>query len=672
MTLTIGATGTITATVSPDNASNKKVNWSSSNEAAATVANGVVTARAVGTATITATSAANNSKKASCVVTVEAAPEAPVAANFVSTGNVGIAPESAGDAAGKIYAEYKLVADEKDISLAEGNVEYIKVKVGEAEEWEELAPNTDATLWFNLEATEGERTYEVKTKDSKVYTATLDRKEAIKAAAWEATSSEGDHDGVTYVEYQMMDGESQVSLEIGNVKLIASKDADGKWVALEPNTDSTLWFNKAHETGNYEFFVVTSKGAMYKAILDWTQPAVAVVRENGDVAQDSGETGGENLTYDFVAEGKVLTIDAHNTELPYYVQDGTTPPRGANWVGVAISIPDGVNTEDVTATINDAECTDLFFADDEYMEYIDVKDADLSEGAATYRWVIKWGAGYADETITINLINVAGLEAPEKEVSGSIAWDPGKTGGELDVTIEGNTVTFTSGKIAWYPADETLGRTAGNRVGVEITVPADFDTKDTKVTIGEKEYTWEEIKDGDNFFWWYPLVTADKKEFTATVVWNENSTQVFTVVVGEGVMLEEAPEAPVASTYKFDYTVPENIIKDQEVGIDVTFATDVKGDFGYDKARFNFAATGPEEANVTFKAIDSNEIEHTFTNEGVWGPEAGFTLPADYTATTTWKVTFDKAGDYTITFELINLDDNEAVIAEGSETIIVK
>ena len=34
--------------------------------------------------------------------------------------------------------------------------------------------------------------------------------------------------------------------------------------------------------------------------------------------------------------------------------------------------------------------------------------------------------------------------------------------------------------------------------------------------------------------------------------------------------------------------------------------------------------------------------------------------------------TFDKAGDYTITFELINLDDNEAVIAEGSETIIVK
>ena len=38
--------------------------------------------------------------------------------SFVSTGNVGIAPDTAGDAAGKIYAEYKLVANEEDISLA--------------------------------------------------------------------------------------------------------------------------------------------------------------------------------------------------------------------------------------------------------------------------------------------------------------------------------------------------------------------------------------------------------------------------------------------------------------------------------------------------------------------------------------------------------------------------
>jgi hypothetical protein len=74
MTLEVGKTGTITATVSPSNATNKKVNWTTSDANVATVDNGVVTAKATGSATITATSDADSSKKASCVVTVEAAP----------------------------------------------------------------------------------------------------------------------------------------------------------------------------------------------------------------------------------------------------------------------------------------------------------------------------------------------------------------------------------------------------------------------------------------------------------------------------------------------------------------------------------------------------------------------------------------------------------------------
>jgi hypothetical protein len=38
---------------------------------------------------------------------------------------------------------------------------------------------------------------------------------------------------------------------------------------LEPNTDVTLWFNKAKATANYDSFIVTSAGVMYKATLDW-------------------------------------------------------------------------------------------------------------------------------------------------------------------------------------------------------------------------------------------------------------------------------------------------------------------------------------------------------------------------------------------------------------------
>lgn len=63
-----GQTGTLTATVKPDNATNKTVTWTTSNDKVATVANGVVTAVGKGTATITA---AADGKTATCTVTVK-------------------------------------------------------------------------------------------------------------------------------------------------------------------------------------------------------------------------------------------------------------------------------------------------------------------------------------------------------------------------------------------------------------------------------------------------------------------------------------------------------------------------------------------------------------------------------------------------------------------------
>jgi hypothetical protein len=241
-------------------------------------------------------------------VTLEAEPA--IKGEFVSTGNVGIAPDTAGDAAGKIYAEYKLVAEGKDISLASGNVEYIKVKVGEGG-WEDLTPNTDATLWFNVEKATGSYEFEVKTTDGKKYTAILNWDKEIKTATWEATGREGEHDGKTYVEYKLLDGEAKVSLKVGDVKLIAIKEGD-KWVALEPNTDETLWFNKARETGSYEFFVVTSEGVMYRATLDWVKTKAAEVDYN---AVWNGARGtwyikvsvpGEDLDADSVQTIKVI------------------------------------------------------------------------------------------------------------------------------------------------------------------------------------------------------------------------------------------------------------------------------------------------------------------------------------------------------------------------------
>ena len=69
LNLNPGKGDTLTATIMPDNATNKNVTWSSSEENVATVKDGVVTAVAEGTATITVTTEDGN-KTATCTVIV--------------------------------------------------------------------------------------------------------------------------------------------------------------------------------------------------------------------------------------------------------------------------------------------------------------------------------------------------------------------------------------------------------------------------------------------------------------------------------------------------------------------------------------------------------------------------------------------------------------------------
>ena len=72
LNLNPGKEGTLTATITPDNATNQNVTWKSSDTKVATVDNGLVTAVAEGTATITVTTE-DGSKTARCTVTVTTA-----------------------------------------------------------------------------------------------------------------------------------------------------------------------------------------------------------------------------------------------------------------------------------------------------------------------------------------------------------------------------------------------------------------------------------------------------------------------------------------------------------------------------------------------------------------------------------------------------------------------
>ena len=117
MTLTEGESETLAATVTPDNAENKSIIWSSNNEAVATVdANGTVTAKSAGTAVITATS--TNGKSAGCTVTVEKK-QIPVTEVRLSESTVGIVEGSTYKLTATVLPEN--TTDSKNVSWSSNN-----------------------------------------------------------------------------------------------------------------------------------------------------------------------------------------------------------------------------------------------------------------------------------------------------------------------------------------------------------------------------------------------------------------------------------------------------------------------------------------------------------------------------------------------------------------------
>ena len=123
MTLTEGESETLAATVTPDNAENKSIKWSSNNEAVATVdANGTVTAKSAGTAVITATS--TNGKSAGCTVTVEKK-QIPVTEVRLSESTVGIVEGSTYKLTATVLPEN--TTDSKSVSWSSSNSEVATV-----------------------------------------------------------------------------------------------------------------------------------------------------------------------------------------------------------------------------------------------------------------------------------------------------------------------------------------------------------------------------------------------------------------------------------------------------------------------------------------------------------------------------------------------------------------
>lgn len=67
------------------------------------------------------------------------------------------------------------------------------------------------------------------------------------------------------MEFELLDLEGEIiSLHENNVVYIKRNGE-----AIVPNTDHTLWFNKARETSTYIYEIKTINNIVYKVILEW-------------------------------------------------------------------------------------------------------------------------------------------------------------------------------------------------------------------------------------------------------------------------------------------------------------------------------------------------------------------------------------------------------------------
>ena len=86
-------------------------------------------------------------------------------------------------------------------------------------------------------------------------------------------------------------------------------------------------------------------------------------------------------------------------------------------------------------------------------------------------------------------------------------------------------------------------------VGVKIKAPELYtatEIENASVKIDDRTpYVWEDILDGEDYFYFYPTMTSETTTSTITIEWEEGNTQVFTVNLGTTATLDAEPSVYV-------------------------------------------------------------------------------------------------------------------------------
>ncbi len=121
-----------------------------------------------------------------------------------------------------------------------------------------------------------------------------------------------------------------------------------------------------------------------------------------------------------------------------------------------------------------------------------------------------------------------------------------------------------------------------------------------------------------------------------------------------------------ADTYFSIYT-PANMVVGQKLNTGVTLTTTTGTN---QNVRAYVSVDAGQKNAIHIMATDTMGTEIDIAQEGTWGPESGFPLPSNYTATTPLEIYFDEAGTYTVSFSLKEVG-TETELASDTRTITV-
>ncbi len=264
LTLTEGGSETLTATITPSNATNQNVAWSSDNENIATVSNGVVTAVSPGTAKITATA---DGKSDTCTVTVIAKTYSisvdPSTLNFGSITEGGTLP-----AAQEVTVKN---SGNQRVTLVQPTAENFEIgKLSETT----LEPDETAT--FTIQPKDklprGSYSEQITISGNDGASATLTASFTVKEPpytgkySYEVSTSVGDHGSLTVDRYATEGDEVTITVTPDEAYKLddLSVTAGGKEVALTAGGDGTFSFTMPSAD--------VKISATFAEDPDWTEP----------------------------------------------------------------------------------------------------------------------------------------------------------------------------------------------------------------------------------------------------------------------------------------------------------------------------------------------------------------------------------------------------------------